>query len=532
MYSSAGAYDIVQVLGKGTFGEVAKCWKRNTGQYVAIKILKNDADRKRIARYELKMLRILKTVDPDEFHLVRFFEYFSDDAKFYLVFELLEKNLFEFQKENNFSPLPVQHIRTITTQLLRALQKMNDLSLIHADIKPENIMIVDQMQYPFRVKVIDFGSASVLQDIQQVKRAYIQSRFYRAPEILLGLPFCEKVDMWSLGCVMAELHLGCPLYPGNNEYDQVRYIVETQEQPTDRLLNLGSKAHYFFKRNTHPHSLVTLFKTILPDSEVVARVHDCKNMVGLLKRMLALDSPERISASAALLHTFITMEQLKTRHGQSEYCELSVQGLNAALKYKKPEFRRSYTETDMSHPKCRKPTEQTAQPKEDVTGIGNFNECTQPETQSKRSPAKTLHLLLGEGPSGEMKDHVPIGNFPQEPIKTTEVWAHHHRQAGKIISKRCDSQSTISLPSLISHAESPDQRLHIDDLKAEGKGGNYFGISDKRFYIYNYYYRTCIVFVSYIHSLQVGRPTTCSQCIANAARLTSTRGWRVRMQQV
>uniref|UniRef100_A0A4W3JLB6 Protein kinase domain-containing protein n=1 Tax=Callorhinchus milii TaxID=7868 RepID=A0A4W3JLB6_CALMI len=406
MYSSAGAYDIVQVLGKGTFGEVAKCWKRNTGQYVAIKILKNDADRKRIARYELKMLRILKTVDPDEFHLVRFFEYFSDDAKFYLVFELLEKNLFEFQKENNFSPLPVQHIRTITTQLLRALQKMNDLSLIHADIKPENIMIVDQMQYPFRVKVIDFGSAIVRNKVNV-------SRFYRAPEILLGLPFCEKVDMWSLGCVMAELHLGCPLYPGNNEYDQVRYIVETQE-------------------------------------------------------------------------------------------------INKSMSTK----------------------EMTAQPKEDVTGIGNFNECTQPETQSKRSPAKTLHLLLGEGPSGEMKDHVPIGNFPQEPIKTTEVWAHHHRQAGKIISKRCDSQSTISLPSLISHAESPDQRLHIDDLKAEGKGGNYFGISDKRFYIYNYYYRTCIVFVSYIHSLQVGRPTTCSQCIANAARLTSTRGWRVRMQQV
>uniref|UniRef100_A0A4W3JIV7 Protein kinase domain-containing protein n=1 Tax=Callorhinchus milii TaxID=7868 RepID=A0A4W3JIV7_CALMI len=431
MYSSAGAYDIVQVLGKGTFGEVAKCWKRNTGQYVAIKILKNDADRKRIARYELKMLRILKTVDPDEFHLVRFFEYFSDDAKFYLVFELLEKNLFEFQKENNFSPLPVQHIRTITTQLLRALQKMNDLSLIHADIKPENIMIVDQMQYPFRVKVIDFGSAIVRNKVNV-------SRFYRAPEILLGLPFCEKVDMWSLGCVMAELHLGCPLYPGNNEYDQVRYIVETQEQPTDRLLNLGSKAHYFFKRNTHPHSLhewqlksvteyqsetlvqpletricilksldqlvrVTLFKTILPDSEVVARVHDCKNMVGLLKRMLALDSPERISASAALLHTFITMEQLKTRHGQSEYCELSVQGLNAALKYKKPEFRRSYTETDMSHPKCRKPTEQTAQVMSKGPEMGH---------KHHKSTAESTQVFV-KGPQIDPRYHKPIDQTSQ-----------------------------------------------------------------------------------------------------------------------
>ncbi|ELW72355.1 Homeodomain-interacting protein kinase 4 [Tupaia chinensis] len=250
--SETDCYDIIEVLGKGTFGEVAKGWRRSTGEMVAIKILKNDAYRNRIIKNELKLLRCMRGLDPDEAHVIRFLEFFHDALKFYLVFELLEQNLFEFQKENNFAPLPARHIRTVTLQVLRALARLKELAIIHADLKPENIMLVDQTRCPFRVKVIDFGSASIFSEVRYVKEPYIQSRFYRAPEILLGLPFCEKVDVWSLGCVMAELHLGWPLYPGNNEYDQVRYICETQGLPKPHLLHNARKTHNFFKRNPHP----------------------------------------------------------------------------------------------------------------------------------------------------------------------------------------------------------------------------------------------------------------------------------------
>uniref|UniRef100_A0A8C9K076 Homeodomain interacting protein kinase 4 n=1 Tax=Panthera tigris altaica TaxID=74533 RepID=A0A8C9K076_PANTA len=250
--SETDCYDIIEVLGKGTFGEVAKGWRRSTGEMVAIKILKNDAYRNRIIKNELKLLRCMRGLDPEEAHVIRFLEFFHDALKFYLVFELLEQNLFEFQKENNFAPLPARHIRTVTLQVLRALARLKELAIIHADLKPENIMLVDQTRCPFRVKVIDFGSASIFSEVRYVKEPYIQSRFYRAPEILLGLPFCEKVDVWSLGCVMAELHLGWPLYPGNNEYDQVRYICETQGLPKPHLLHAARKAHHFFKRNPHP----------------------------------------------------------------------------------------------------------------------------------------------------------------------------------------------------------------------------------------------------------------------------------------
>uniref|UniRef100_A0A8D0F0Y5 Protein kinase domain-containing protein n=1 Tax=Strix occidentalis caurina TaxID=311401 RepID=A0A8D0F0Y5_STROC len=251
----------------GTFGEVAQGRRRSTGEVVAIKILKKKRYHGRVVKKELKLLQALRGVDTEESHIVRFLESFADGACTYLVFELLEQNLRDFQKKNNFLPLPVRHIRTITVQLLAALLKLKELSTIHADLKPENIMLVDHARYPFHVKLVDFGSACTLTEACHIKQPYIQTRFYRAPEILLGLPFCEKVDVWSLGCVMAELHLGWPLYPGINEYDQVRYICST----------LG----YVFS------SLDQL-------------------------TMLTWDSQERITPSAALEHPFISLQQVKS----------------------------------------------------------------------------------------------------------------------------------------------------------------------------------------------------------------------------
>uniref|UniRef100_A0A8D0F018 Protein kinase domain-containing protein n=1 Tax=Strix occidentalis caurina TaxID=311401 RepID=A0A8D0F018_STROC len=206
--------------GWGTFGEVAQGRRRSTGEVVAIKILKKKRYHGRVVKKELKLLQALRGVDTEESHIVRFLESFADGACTYLVFELLEQNLRDFQKKNNFLPLPVRHIRTITVQLLAALLKLKELSTIHADLKPENIMLVDHARYPFH--------------------------------ILLGLPFCEKVDVWSLGCVMAELHLGWPLYPGINEYDQVRYICSTLGLPRGELLCAGWKTCSFFQRVPHP----------------------------------------------------------------------------------------------------------------------------------------------------------------------------------------------------------------------------------------------------------------------------------------
>uniref|UniRef100_A0A8D0FX79 Protein kinase domain-containing protein n=1 Tax=Strix occidentalis caurina TaxID=311401 RepID=A0A8D0FX79_STROC len=286
----AECYDLVATVGKGTFGEVAQGRRRSTGEVVAIKILKKKRYHGRVVKKELKLLQALRGVDTEESHIVRFLESFADGACTYLVFELLEQNLRDFQKKNNFLPLPVRHIRTIT---------------------PENIMLVDHARYPFHVKLVDFGSACILTEVRHVKQPYIQTRFYRAPEILLGLPFCEKVDVWSLGCVMAELHLGWPLYPGINEYDQVRYICSTLGLPRGELLCPVERRRYVF---SSLDQLAAVHIHLASDSgqEALAEHCDLRGMVALLKTMLTWDSQERITPSAALEHPFISLQQVKS----------------------------------------------------------------------------------------------------------------------------------------------------------------------------------------------------------------------------
>ncbi|XP_073404759.1 homeodomain-interacting protein kinase 4 [Dendrobates tinctorius] len=360
LQSTSDYYHVIEELGRGTFGKVVKGRKLETGQLVAIKIIHNDQIRSPVIKNEIKLLSFIKQAALDTAHLVCFFEHFQVIDTFYLVFELLQKNLYEYQKEIRFAAIPLRHIRTITAQVLDALSKLKELSIIHADLKPENIVLVDQVRCPFRIKVIDFGSAFILSEIKHVKNPYIQSRFYRAPEILLGLPFCEKLDMWSLGCIIAELHFGYPLYPGNNEYDQIRYICQTQRLPDNYLLNAASKALLFFNqkvdtkgkvlwriKTVEEYQLATKVKPVerrkcilnsldqieslyttmshYPELEVLAERYDHRNMVDLMKRMLSWDSKSRINPTTAIKHPFICLQHLKIHHKNSKYYQLSKQ---------------------------------------------------------------------------------------------------------------------------------------------------------------------------------------------------------------
>ncbi|XP_061212587.1 homeodomain-interacting protein kinase 3 isoform X3 [Neopsephotus bourkii] len=339
--SVKNTYEVLDFLGRGTFGQVVKCWKRGTNEIVAIKILKNHPSYARQGQIEVSILARLSTENADEFNFVRAYECFQHCNHTCLVFEMLEQNLYDFLKQNKFSPLQLKVIRPILQQVATALKKLKSLGLIHADLKPENIMLVDPVRQPYRVKVIDFGSASHVS--KTICSTYLQSRYYRAPEIILGLPFCEAIDMWSLGCVIAELFLGWPLYPGALEYDQIRYISQTQGLPGEQLLNMGTKTARFFCRETDaPYSswrLKTLeeheaetgmkskearkyiFNSLddivhvnmvmdLEGSDLLAEKADRREFVSLLKKMLLIDADLRITPAETLNHSFVTMKHL------------------------------------------------------------------------------------------------------------------------------------------------------------------------------------------------------------------------------
>ncbi|XP_065421625.1 homeodomain-interacting protein kinase 2 isoform X2 [Chrysemys picta bellii] len=310
--SMTNTYEVLEFLGRGTFGQVVKCWKRGTNEIVAIKILKNHPSYARQGQIEVSILARLSTESADDYNFVRAYECFQHKNHTCLVFEMLEQNLYDFLKQNKFSPLPLKYIRPILQQVATALMKLKSLGLIHADLKPENIMLVDPSRQPYRVKVIDFGSASHVS--KAVCSTYLQSRYYRAPEIILGLPFCEAIDMWSLGCVIAELFLGWPLYPGASEYDQIRYISQTQGLPAEYLLSSGTKTTRFFNRDTDsPYPLWRLkvnMTTDLEGSDMLVEKADRREFIDLLKKMLTIDADKRITPIETLNHPFVTMTHL------------------------------------------------------------------------------------------------------------------------------------------------------------------------------------------------------------------------------
>ncbi|XP_072282170.1 homeodomain-interacting protein kinase 1 isoform X6 [Pyxicephalus adspersus] len=339
--SMTNSYEVLEFLGRGTFGQVAKCWKRSTKEIVAIKILKNHPSYARQGQIEVSILSRLSSENADEYNFVRSYECFQHKNHTCLVFEMLEQNLYDFLKQNKFSPLPLKYIRPILQQVATALMKLKSLGLIHADLKPENIMLVDPVRQPYRVKVIDFGSASHVS--KAVCSTYLQSRYYRAPEIILGLPFCEAIDMWSLGCVIAELFLGWPLYPGASEYDQIRYISQTQGLPAEYLLSAGTKTSRFFNRDSdvgyplwrlktpEEHEIETGIKskearkyifnclddmaqvnmsTDLEGTDMLAEKADRREYIDLLKKMLTIDADKRITPIKTLNHPFATMAHL------------------------------------------------------------------------------------------------------------------------------------------------------------------------------------------------------------------------------
>ncbi|TIC29574.1 kinase-like protein [Wallemia mellicola] len=242
--SGTNNYLIIDILGQGTFGQVAKCQNVATGEIVAIKVIKNKPAYFNQSMMEVTILELLNNQfdNQDNHHILRLMDQFIHCKHLCLVFELLSSNLYELIKQNSFRGLSTSLVKVFTSQLLDALVILNQARLIHCDLKPENILL-KSLQSP-QIKIIDFGSAC---HERQTVYTYIQSRFYRSPEVLLGMPYSSAIDMWSLGCIAVELFLGLPLFPGTSEYNQITRIVDMLGLPPSFMLQSGKQSHEFFE---------------------------------------------------------------------------------------------------------------------------------------------------------------------------------------------------------------------------------------------------------------------------------------------
>ncbi|MCO5588482.1 hypothetical protein L7F22_042439 [Adiantum nelumboides] len=191
-------YIIKDLLGSGTFGQVAKCWGDERNSFVAIKVIKNHPAYEKQAIVEVSILKLLNAkYDPDDkHHIVRVFEHFMYKEHLCIVFEMLSLNLFELLKVNNLRGISLNLIRSFSKQILTALAVLRDASIIHCDLKPENILLTTCLASA-ELKLIDFGSAC---RENRTVYSYIQSRFYRSPEVLLGHEYPTLTEHMNMEC--------------------------------------------------------------------------------------------------------------------------------------------------------------------------------------------------------------------------------------------------------------------------------------------------------------------------------------------
>ncbi|KAF5277903.1 hypothetical protein FQA39_LY06055 [Lamprigera yunnana] len=239
-------YEIDSLIGKGSFGQVVKAFDHEEQCHVAIKIIKNKKPFLNQAQIEVKLLEMMNRADAEnKYYIVKLKRHFMWRNHLCLVFELLSYNLYDLLRNTNFRGVSLNLTRKFAQQLCTALLFLStpELSIIHCDLKPENILLCNPKRSA--IKIVDFGSSCQLgQRIYQ----YIQSRFYRSPEVLLGIPYDLAIDMWSLGCILVEMHTGEPLFSGANEVDQMNKIVEVLGMPPKPLLDKASKARKFFDK--------------------------------------------------------------------------------------------------------------------------------------------------------------------------------------------------------------------------------------------------------------------------------------------
>ncbi|XP_015198040.1 dual specificity tyrosine-phosphorylation-regulated kinase 3 isoform X2 [Lepisosteus oculatus] len=314
-------YEFLKVIGKGSFGQVAKVYDHKLHQHLALKMVRNEKRFHRQAAEEIRILEHLKKQDKTgSMNVVHMLENFTFRNHICMTFELLSMNLYELIKRNKFQGFSLPLVRKFAHSILQCLEALHRNKIIHCDLKPENILLKQQGRSG--IKVIDFGSSCF--EHQRVY-TYIQSRFYRAPEVILGSRYGMPIDMWSFGCILAELLTGYPLFPGEDEADQLACMMELLGMPPQKLLEQAKRAKNFINSKGHPrYCTVTTHSngTVVlngsrsrrgkmrgpPGSkEWVTALKGCDDptFIDFLKKCLDWDPSSRMTPSQAMRHPWL-----------------------------------------------------------------------------------------------------------------------------------------------------------------------------------------------------------------------------------
>ena len=291
-------YEVLGIVGEGAYGIVYKCLNKETNKYVAVKKFKETHDKlvQKTMKRELAMLQLLRHEN-----VVEFQESFVSKGNFFLVFEYVEKNLLEVLEESPHGLSP-KLIRSLVYQMCKAVSYLHKNNMIHRDVKPENLLIDEN----FNLKLCDFGFARKVKlnknnNNIDTMTDYVATRWYRSPELLLsGGIYGPEVDYWAIGCIMGELADGNPMFPGEDEVDQLDCIIKILGNLPENLVNMyyenpiyNGKDLFKIKK---PETLEKRYMGILSPTAI-----------DFMKGLLELDPSKRLSGDNVFKHKYFSI---------------------------------------------------------------------------------------------------------------------------------------------------------------------------------------------------------------------------------
>ncbi|KAJ2002110.1 U4/U6 small nuclear ribonucleoprotein prp4 [Coemansia thaxteri] len=328
-----GRYLVQAFLGQGVFSSVVKAVDtKSDNEPVAIKIIRQNETMHKAGTKEKRMLGRLEAADPSgKMHVVRLLGSFVHRGHLCLCFELMSLNLREVvRKYGRDSGLSLQAVRVYATHLLLALDLLRRCDIVHGDLKPDNCFVSELRN---NVKLGDLGSASDVSENEITP--YLVSRFYRAPEVILGMPHDCSIDVWSLGVTLFELYTGKIMFPGQNNNHMLRFMMEARGHFPNKMLRRGQLWHQHFEDNggnlmdfvsrTHDrianaeiaqrmvfakptHDIKSRILQATPTGSAADEVQQALQFANLLDRCLELNPEKRATPIEALRHPFFAQK--------------------------------------------------------------------------------------------------------------------------------------------------------------------------------------------------------------------------------
>ncbi|KAL9602320.1 MAG: hypothetical protein Q9219_001886 [cf. Caloplaca sp. 3 TL-2023] len=318
-------YLVQSNLGRGMFSGVVRTFDQKAGKLAAIKIIRSNESMKKAGMKEVEILQKLAYADPEnKKHVIRLERTFEHKGHLCMVFENLSINLREVLKKfGRDVGINLKAVRAYAQQMFLGLSLLRKCGVLHADLKPDNVLVNESRNV---LKICDLGSASDASENEITP--YLVSRFYRAPEIILGMPYDFGIDVWSIGCTLFELYTGKILFTGRSNNQMLRAIMECRGKFSHKVLRKAEFGRQHFddllnfrsieKDKLTGKDVVRILNFTKPTRDLRARlVANAKEMndveikelysfVDLLDRCLSLNPEKRCTPAEALRHPFIT----------------------------------------------------------------------------------------------------------------------------------------------------------------------------------------------------------------------------------